>query len=78
MRTSNERLIHCFATVFPDAQAIPDLTPDTEPRWDSTTHIVLIQVIEDEFEVSIPESAAGELLSFQSVEEYLSARVPTQ
>ena len=75
--SAHDRLVRCFATVFPGAQAIPEATPDTEPRWDSSSHVLLVQVIEDEFGVSIPEVAAGELLSFQAFESYLAPKTHT-
>lgn len=73
--SQRQRLIRCFATVFPEAQVIPDASPDTLERWDSVNHFTLIQVIEDEFAVSIPESAGGELLSFRDFEAYLSPKI---
>jgi acyl carrier protein len=73
----HQRLVQCFATVFPEAQAIPDATPDTEARWDSASHILLVQVIEDEFGISIPEATAGELLSFRDLEAYVAPKIPS-
>ncbi len=73
----DDRLLQCFRTVFPEQadQALLAATPDTVERWDSTNHFLLLQVIEEEFDVRIPESTGGELLSFQEVRNYLSSRI---
>ena len=72
----HERLIHCFATVFPEIAAaqIPAATPDTVAQWDSSRHVTLTLVIEEEFGVSIPEEMSGELLSFAEFEGYLQSQ----
>ena len=75
--TVHTRLVRCFATVFPEvpAESIPQATPDTVAQWDSSRHVILTLVIEEEFAVSIPEDKSGELLSFADFESYLVSQV---
>lgn len=78
MTDLRDRLSRCFATIFPEAKGlVADATPDTLPRWDSTNHILLIQVVEDEFGITIPETSVGDLLSFAEFESYLRSKVPS-
>jgi acyl carrier protein len=76
MSTSLEqRLLQSFRAVFPNQSdsALLDATPETMKHWDSTTHFTLLQVIEEDFDIRIPEAAGGELLSFPDFEKYLSS-----
>jgi len=50
-------------------------SPTTLESWDSTNHFVLLQVVEEMFEVHISEREAGELLSFTEFEAYLNSRL---
>jgi len=77
MKTIEDRLLQSFRIVFPNQSdsALRVATPETIGQWDSTTHFTLLQVIEEEFEIRIPESAGGELLSFQAFEECLGRRL---
>ena len=69
------RLVTCFAAVFPGLSATeaPAATPDSVPAWDSSHHFLLIEVVEEEFGIQIPEEAAGEFDSFAGFENYLGA-----
>ncbi|HEX4164130.1 MAG TPA: hypothetical protein VHZ55_01530 [Bryobacteraceae bacterium] len=72
-----DRLLECFHSVFaaqPGASLL-SATPDTIADWDSTRHFLLLQSIEEEFEVRIPERTAGELLSFADFENYLQSKL---
>lgn len=70
-----DRLLQCFRAIFPSQsdQALTAASPDTIESWDSNNQFLLIGVIEEEFGLSIPESAGGELLSFSDFEKYLQA-----
>ena len=74
MDSTRERLLACFAAVFP--RLGPDealaATVDTTPEWDSSHHFLLMQVIEDAFGIQIPEEAIGEIESFAAFEDYLA------
>jgi acyl carrier protein len=75
MSTVEERLLQSFRIVFPGESdsALRHATPETIAQWDSTTHFTLLQVIEEEFDIRIPESVSGEILSFDDFQEYLKS-----
>lgn len=72
----DERLLHTFQAVFPahSDEQLRNGTPDTITNWDSSNHVMLIMVIEEAFDIRIPEREAGELLSFSEFKGYLSSR----
>jgi acyl carrier protein len=74
MNNLRERLVACFAAVFPDLSALeaPAATVDTIPAWDSSHHFMLMQVIEEEFGIQIPEAVVGEIDSFAGFENFLN------
>ena len=77
MDSIRDRLLQCFRTLFPgqpDAVLLA-ASPDTIARWDSTSHFLLLSAVEEEFELRIPESTGGELLSFDEFESYLDGRL---
>lgn len=76
MSTIEERLLQSFRSVFPNQSdaALRQATPETIAQWDSANHFTLLQVVEEDFDIRIPESAGGELLSFEAFEEYLHSR----
>jgi acyl carrier protein len=67
------RLIKCFETVFPDmpAEQIPNATQTSVANWDSIAAITLLNVIEDEFQITMDLEMAGELDSFSKILDYL-------
>lgn len=73
MSMIRERLARCFSAVFPQLSQEETVTAnaDTVPSWDSSNHFLLMQVIEEEFSLQIPEEVLGELVSFAGFEEYL-------
>lgn len=77
MTSTAERLVPCFTTVFPALAATeaPLATVDNTQEWDSSHHLLLMQVIEEEFGVQIPEEVVGEIDSFAGYEQYLVAKV---
>jgi acyl carrier protein len=68
------RLTACFQTVFPDLPPaqIPRASQTSVAKWDSTAAIMLVNVIEDEFEIQIDFDLLAELDSFDRFHEYLS------
>lgn len=71
------RLTKCFQIVFPEL-------PDTEiqkasqssvAEWDSVAAITLMNVIEDEFQITMDLEMAADLDSFTRIEEYLQDKV---
>ena len=73
MDETRARLIKCFETVFPDmpAEEIPNATQSSVAGWDSIAAITLINVIEEEFQITLDLEMAGELDSFSKILEYL-------
>jgi acyl carrier protein len=74
MNNLRERLVDCFTTVFPTltAETAVAATADSVAEWDSTHHIILMNVLEEAFNIEIPEEALGEIDSFAGFERYLA------
>ena len=74
--TSEERLLQCFRTVFTDESdtALKSANPDSLAKWDSTNHFILLQLVEEEFDLRIPEDEGGELLSFGDIKRYVDSK----
>jgi acyl carrier protein len=75
MTATRESLLECFSTVFPGREPaeLAQATIDNLPGWDSSNHILLMQVIEEQFGFPVDEDRMGELVSFAALEEYLNA-----
>jgi len=71
------RLLECFRAVFPEHtdEKLLNASPDNLQEWDSTEHVILLNLIEQEFGVSILEGIGQELLSFTDFERYLEGQV---
>ena len=67
------RLVKCFETVFPDMPEaeIVAASQKSVAAWDSIAAITLLNVIEDEFSITMDLELAGELDSFPKIHEYL-------
>ena len=63
MDSVNERLIQCFQTVFPDTpgEAIPAISVDNTPAWDSVASVMLITVVEEQFHLQMDLEAITDL-----------------
>ena len=70
-----ERLVRCFAAVFPNvpAERIPEASVDNVPEWDSLASVTLIALLDQEFGVQIDFLDLPELTSFSAVQNYLDA-----
>lgn len=71
------RLTKCFQLVFPE---LPDAkisaaSQDSVSEWDSVASITLLNVIEDEFQITMDLEMAAEFDSFQRIENYLQGRI---
>jgi acyl carrier protein len=73
--TSEQKLLHCFQTIFTGEsdEKLKSATPDNLTKWDSTNHFILLQLVEEEFDLRIPEDEGGELLSFRDLQHYVEA-----
>jgi acyl carrier protein len=69
----DERLRRCFAAVFPTLppDEIPTASIDTVAEWDSLAAVTLAALVEEEFDVEIPDEALSELTSFAAVGDFL-------
>ncbi len=73
MDETKTRLIKCFKTVFPElsVEQITTAAHSSVEAWDSIGAITLLNVIEDEFGITMDLELAGELDSFPKIHEYL-------
>ena len=76
MRDLDERLILCFASVFPGLtpEQIRNASSDSVGTWDSLSSVTLAAVIQEEFDVEIEPDALPNLDSFRAFRDYLSTR----
>jgi acyl carrier protein len=72
------RLMRCFSAVFPTLpeQQIATATLETVEGWDSVAAATLITTIEEEFGMEFDVEGLGNLTSYRSIFDYLSA-LPT-
>lgn len=73
MNEIEQRLIRCFATVFPDLDeaGIRRASMGATEGWDSVATVTLINVVEEEFGIEIDLDAVEEMVSFSELSEYL-------
>ncbi len=73
MSDQTEALVVCFAAVFPELTPEQTLTASVEtvPEWTSLASVTLMAVIEEQFELRIPELDLAELGSFTAIRDYL-------
>jgi hypothetical protein len=76
MNGLRERLTACFVVVFPDltAEGAIVASPETIAAWDSSNHLLLMRVIEEEFAIQIPMEVLAEIDSFSGFEDYLAGK----
>ena len=77
MADLQERLIECFAAVFPtlDREEIPRASYTSVAKWDSLAGITLVGVIEEEFDISVGPEDLELLISFELILDYLRSQV---
>lgn len=76
MNEGDDRLIRCFASVFPGATHDEIITSKFEaiPGWDSLRGVSLLAVLDEEFGVQLDMSELVELETFASLQGYISER----
>jgi len=74
MSEQADRLIRCFASVFPELtpDEIRAATSDSLAAWDSLAAVTLAAVVEQEFGVAIDLLNHPELTSFGAFRQYLA------
>ena len=78
MSDQENRLIGCFASVFPglSAEEIRGTSAQSEGIWDSLSAVTLAAVIQEEFNLDIDPEILPELNSFESFRSYLTRMIP--
>lgn len=78
MSDVNERLVRCFAAVFPDLppSEVERASVETVAEWDSLAALTLVAVVEEEFGVQIHDGDLAELGSFAALRTYIDGRQP--
>jgi acyl carrier protein len=73
MAELDDRLLRCFASVFPELtpEELRASSADSTGVWDSLSHVTLAAVIEEEFRLKIQPDALPELDSFKAFQQYL-------
>ena len=79
MDKSRDRLAQCFRVVFPNLKDDADVfaaTQATVPEWDSVAAIMLVNVLEEEFQIEMDFDVLGDLTSFGLILDYLKSVEP--
>ena len=78
MSDQENRLIRCFASVFPglSAEEIRGTTAQSEGIWDSLSSGTLVAVIQEEFNLDIDSEILPKLNSFEAFRSYLTRMIP--
>jgi acyl carrier protein len=73
------RLIRCFAAVFPEvpSEEIRTLNSESAGDWNSLSIVTLTAVVEEEFKVEIEPDHIPELNSFEAFQNYLQRHNPS-
>jgi acyl carrier protein len=74
--TVKEKLTRCFRTMFPSLPeaSIPRANTNTVSAWDSLAAIMLLRLVEEEFDTEVDLAKLGDLNSFESLAEYLTIK----
>jgi acyl carrier protein len=78
MSEIEDRLIRCFASVFPELtpEEIRAISIESVGIWDSLATATLAAVVQEEYEVEIDPDVIPELDSFRAFQEYVSRLKP--
>jgi acyl carrier protein len=73
MSEQEDRLIRCFASVFPELspEEIRTINSESTGNWDSLSTVTLAAVVQEEFNVEIEPDVLPELTSFEAFQGYL-------
>ena len=73
MDETENRLIRCFSSVFPDLtpEQIRSASMDSVPAWDSLAAVTLVAVLQEEFGLQINLMDLPELVSFVAVQNHV-------
>jgi acyl carrier protein len=73
MTEQEDRLIRCFASVFPELtqEEIRTTSAKSNGTWDSLSHVTLAALVQEEFSIKIQPDVLPDLDSFQAFKKYL-------
>lgn len=73
MTAGDEQLVGCFLAAFPSLsrEEVPEASVETVAEWDSLGAITLVALVEEQFELDIPEAALDGLTSFSAIQGFL-------
>ena len=73
MSEREDRLVRCFASVFPwlAPEEIENVSAESAENWDSLTTVTLAAVVQEEFGVDIDPDSLLKLDSFNAFRGYL-------
>jgi acyl carrier protein len=73
MDDTRNRLVRCFAAVFPSlpADSIARAGVSNTEGWDSVASVTLVATIEEEFGIELDIQDLAELISFEKILDYL-------
>jgi acyl carrier protein len=73
MTEQEDRLIRCFASVFPELtqEELRATSAESTGTWDSLSHVTLAALVEEEFSIKIQPDVLPDLDSFQAFEKHL-------
>jgi len=73
MSEQENRLMRCFASVFPGLlpEEIRTMNSESTGNWDSLSTVTLAAVVQEEFDVEIEPDVLPELNSFETFQKYL-------
>jgi acyl carrier protein len=78
MSEQENRLIRCFASVFPglSPEELRTINAESMGTWDSLSTVTLAAVVQEEFNVEIELDVLPELNSFEAFQTYLQGINP--
>ena len=78
MNTVRERVDLCFLNVFPGLgkDQLASASTTTLAAWDSVAHVTLLSSLSEEFGFDFEIEDYEELVSYQRIIEYFSAKFP--
>ncbi len=76
MPSTRDRLIHCFAAIFPnlDPAEIPRASTATVGEWDSLALVNVIAVIQEEFGIEIEPEDYENMVAFDLVHDLVERK----
>lgn len=79
MSEQENRLLNCFASVFPGIsyEEIRSSNAESIGAWDSLSSVTLAAVIQEEFNVEIDPDVLPRLDSFEAFRDYLEREKPS-